>query len=173
MPTPTDVSVQSAGAITIHTLPQVGQSTAQFSLPVVQASDVSVPSKIDQTSPGATNGVSIVASSSSMVGVSYVANSTSATNLVAKASPGNLYDADLQSSINGFLMIFDATSVPSDGVVSPVHVIPVASGQIAGTDFHNLPEVYLVGICMCVSTTGGFTKTTPGSGTFLFRARIK
>jgi hypothetical protein len=86
---------------------------------------------------------------------------------IIKASPGCLISAYVYNSgAAAFLMIFNSTTVPGDGAVTPIECVPVAS---ASYQFINLaplpPEWFSTGISAAISTTGCFTKTV-GSGAF-------
>lgn len=93
-----------------------------------------------------------------------------ASNLVAKASAGNLYSAYCQSGTAGFCMVFNATSLPMDGAVTPLHCVPVAAGSFAAIDFGQLPERYSTGITIGYST-GANCFTLTASATAFIRAR--
>lgn len=86
---------------------------------------------------------------------------------VLKASSGCLISVYVYNSgAAAFLMIFNSTTVPGDGAVTPIECVPVAS---ASYQFINLaplpPEWFSTGISAAISTTGCFTKTV-GSGAF-------
>jgi hypothetical protein len=111
-------------------------------------------------------------------GITPVVTSATATNSALKATAGNFYGAYVESSVVGFLMVADIASgscPPSDGTVTPREVIPVsASGSgFIGAISYGIPEAYTNGVCAWVSTTGGYTKTTPGSGTFFFHGHVQ
>lgn len=96
---------------------------------------------------------------------SYGATPALASNLVLKNSPGTLYSFEVSadstlSAAAWWVMIFDATSAPADGAVTPAKVYAVASGgtQTGGT-FDAGGVAFLTGITIVVSTTGPFTKT--------------
>ena len=86
---------------------------------------------------------------------------------ILKASPGCLISTYVTpSSTAGYLMLFNSTTVPADGAVTPVECIQIASSV---TNFLNWaplpPEWFSIGIVAVFSTTGCFTKTV-GSGIF-------
>lgn len=92
---------------------------------------------------------------------------------VLKASPGCLISAYVYNSgAAAFLMIFNSTTVPADGAVTPIQCVPVASASYQFINFApQPPEYYSTGISAAISTTGCFTKTV-GSGAF-FHALVQ
>lgn len=82
-----------------------------------------------------------------------------AGTLVVKASAGNLYGFEICTGAQaGYLMVFDATSAPADGTVTPRLVYAVA----ANTSFARqvtYPFRCATGITLVFSSTGPFTKT--------------
>lgn len=102
-----------------------------------------------------------------------VQTATAAASLVAKATPGLLYSAYISGpSVAGFLLVFNATSVPADGTVTPVECVAVASAGSANISNLVIPEFFSAGISLAFSSTGCFTKTTTGLTAFL-HATIK
>jgi hypothetical protein len=140
----------------------LGQTTMSASVPVAIASNQSnLPVALSPTS-------------SSSFGIAPTVSSASETNHVFKTSAGNLYDVWCFASAQVFLLGFDATSVPADGAVTPKWIVQVPANQSAGIAFSGLPPAaFSNGCCFCVSTTGPFTKTTPGSGTYFFSGRVQ
>lgn len=87
--------------------------------------------------------------------------STVASNLVVKSGAGNLYGLNVDSGASAlYVMVFDATSAPADGTVTPVKVYQLglnSSFNIAPT---SVPLLHFATGCTIVaSTTGPFTKT--------------
>lgn len=90
---------------------------------------------------------------------------------VLKNSPGNLSWLTITtSSAAGYLMLFDATSAPSDGAVAPVYCVPVAAVSGNPLSWMGAPPHFAVGIVAVFSTTGCYTKT--GSATAAFFAQV-
>jgi hypothetical protein len=81
---------------------------------------------------------------------------------VLKAGPGTLYSLYAMSgSVSGFLMTFNATTVPADGPVTPVECVPVpANSFVTISAGGSPPNYYSVGIVAVFSSTGPFLKTT-------------
>jgi hypothetical protein len=92
---------------------------------------------------------------------------------VFKASAGTLYSAYVTAgSTSGYLMIFNATSAPADGAVTPIHCVVVPALQTVSLSFNPGPgETYATGISAAFSTTGCFTKTV--SATAFFHGSVK
>lgn len=107
-------------------------------------------------------------SSLSNIGITPIVSTGAEASHVFKASSGNLYSAYVTvGSTAGYLMIFNAISVPVDGVVAPIQCIPVASNQTTGLSFGiGPPEVYSIGITAVFSSTGCFTKTASATAFF-------
>lgn len=105
--------------------------------------------------------------------IAYQATILAASNLVLKASAGNLYDAYVTTGATaGYLMIFDAVSAPADGTVRPVECVVVPANSttsiwVAGSP----PEAYTTGITMVFSSTGCFTKTASATAFLHGRAQ--
>lgn len=127
---------------------------------------------IDQTTFGSTNAVCLPPSSSGTIGLTSVRTTALASSLVLKNSPGNLYDCYVSvGATAGLLMIFDATSAPSDGAVTPAEVfIAPASGTVRHTFI--TPRVFATGITLVFSSniTNFFTKTA--SATVFMSGRV-
>jgi hypothetical protein len=86
---------------------------------------------------------------------------------VLKASPGALLSVyAYNSGAAGFLMVFNATALPSNGTVTPIECVPIGSSSYVSLNFApRPPEWYSTGIVAAISTTGCFTLTA-GSGAF-------
>jgi len=142
-------------------LPPPGSAVSAVSVPVVIASDQGAVA----TKPGS--------SASSADALAAVISSAAESGHVLKASAGNLYDAYVTAGATaGFLMVFNATSAPADGAVTPQDCLQVPANTTqslftAGTP----PESFSTGITAVFSTTGCFTKTA--SATAFFHGRVK
>lgn len=99
------------------------------------------------------NGITPVVSAS--LEASHVLNSTS-----APASLYSAYATNLTGGTTGYLMLFNATSAPVDGAVTPLVCTPFDSTGRAQA-FYNQPAIFSVGITAVVSSGANcFTKTT-------------
>lgn len=89
---------------------------------------------------------------------------------VSRATPGRLLRLTGYhvNAARQFLMVFNATSVPANGAVTPVYVIPLDQYQTVDIDEAALGgREFNTGICWCLSTTGGFTKTLGAAEAFV------
>lgn len=142
---------------------------------------------IDQTTPGTTNLVAagqngtwtvqpgntanttpwlVTASPSSASGaaVPYSSSSALAANQVVKAGAGNLYSFEVAadstlSAAAWWIMIYDATSAPADGAVTPAKCYPMPIGTTGYSASFASPLRFATGIVIGVSTTGCYSKT--------------
>lgn len=81
------------------------------------------------------------------------------TNHVLKASAGTLYSLAVATpAAAGYLMVFNATSAPSDGAVTPVFCQQIAAST-GLTLAWVTPASYSTGITVVYSSTGCLTKT--------------
>lgn len=82
-----------------------------------------------------------------------------AASLILKASAANLYGYECCAGGEaGYLMVFDAATVPADGDVTPKRVHAIDAGASFARSF-NPPIRMGSGIVLAFSTTGPFTKT--------------
>lgn len=89
--------------------------------------------------------------------------SIAAASLIMKAAPGSLYSLMATSTSAGWIMLFDATSAPTDGTVTPKWVYPLITTNAALNMAWINPLVFTTGIVAVFSTTGPFTKTASAS----------
>lgn len=89
---------------------------------------------------------------------------------VLKASPGCLISGyvTIDSTGAGWLMIFNSTTVPADGAVTPQDCIYIPSApNSVGLNWAPLPpEWFSTGIAVAFSSTGCFTKTVSAHAYF-------
>lgn len=111
----------------------------------------------------ASNPVNVVQSPTATAGLTVATQGAAATNLVLKASAGNLVDVNIViGATSGYLMVHNATSAPSNGAVTPLYCFPIISnGTLGGAAFSfGLPgKPFSTGITAVFSTTGCFTQT--------------
>jgi len=106
-------------------------------------------------------------SSASSAGIAPTPSPSVGSNLVLKASAGNLYSITLSNaSAGGFLMIFNLASAPADGAVTPAYCWPLNGGGFGSFGFV-YPAYFSTGITAVLSSTGCFTKTTGPTGFFV------
>lgn len=92
-----------------------------------------------------------------------------ASSLVLKASAGNLYDLKVTiGATAGYVLLFDATSLPSNGAITPVFCERVNSdGTAGGASFAwPMPFPFATGIVAGFSTTGCYTLTASATAAF-------
>ena len=58
-----------------------------------------------------------------------------------------------------WLLVFDATSAPADGAVTPAKCFAYPAGTLSASYGFSAPPAFTTGIVLSVSTTGCFTKT--------------
>lgn len=110
---------------------------------------------------GDTNGTYSVPSPSAAAATGLTPSTTSAvaSAQVIKASAGNLYGFNVVTGASaGYVLVFNATSAPVDGAVTPVKCVPVAANTGYMTSF-TIPIAFSTGITLVFSTTGCFNKT--------------
>lgn len=125
--------------------------------------------RVDQTTPGTTNGIVQTPTSVSTGATTRASGTAAASNLVLKASAGNLYDLDVVvGATSGYLLLFDATALPSNGAVTPVFCDRVNSDGTAGGAKYAwpMPFSFATGITAGFSTTGCFTLTASATASF-------
>jgi hypothetical protein len=83
---------------------------------------------------------------------------------VIKGSAGSLFDWYVTTTqFPGYVMIFDATSAPADGAVTPKMCFAVGAGSTFISPAGKPPTVFATGITFVFSTTGPFIKTASAS----------
>ena len=97
-------------------------------------------------------------------GLAPVTSSSLEANHVIKASAGNLYSFEVSadstlSSAAWWIMIYNATTAPADGTVTPSKCYAQVSGATSAAYAWPVPINFTTGIVVGVSTTGCFTKT--------------
>lgn len=108
----------------------------------------------------------------SAAGLTPVSSAAVGSNLVIKNAAGALYDVYVTTgSVAGYLMIFNLTSAPSDGAVTPAQCIEAPANTTVGWAADGMPsENYSTGITAVFSSTGCFTKTASATAFFHGRA---
>ncbi len=110
-------------------------------------------------------------SSGATTGIAPVRSTSAESAKVFKSSAGNLYAYQVTTGASaGYVLLFNATSAPIDGAVTPVKCVSVAANSTVGVSM-NPPEYFSTGITAVFSTTGCFTKTA--SATAMFSGDVK
>ena len=100
-----------------------------------------------------------------------VSAAAEASHLI-KAAPGNLYSLYVTTGATaGYVMTFNAATVPPDGVVTPIECVAAPADSTVSISFDGPPDIYSVGIVAVFSSTGCFTKMA--SPTAFFKARAQ
>lgn len=105
----------------------------------------------------------VIPSSASTAGIAPTSTAALAANLVAKNSSGNLYGFEVTadstlSAAAWWLMVYNATSAPADGAVTPAKCYGFPAGTTSFTAGFTQPAYFSTGIVLGVSTNGCFTK---------------
>lgn len=104
--------------------------------------------------------VVIAPTSAIQAGLTVTTTAAVASSQVLKGSAGNGYRYAITTGASaGFFMIFDATSAPADGAVTPKICRAVAANTSLEINHSPQPDLFTVGITEVFSTTGCFTKT--------------
>ena len=108
---------------------------------------------------------------------SYSLPSSAAANAIAPTTAGvvgaayvfcvsacNMYGLNVVAGASaGFVMLFNSTSVPADGAVTPIFCMPLAANAGMEANWRTIPKRMTVGATLVFSTTGCFTKTASGT----------
>lgn len=119
--------------------------------------------KADGTVVGDTNPLSIAgpAPSASAANALAIASTGSVSGgFTAKGQAANLYRISITTGATaGYMMIFNATTVPADGAVTPVVCRAVPINSTYSASWAEMPARFSTGISVAFSSTGCFTKT--------------
>ena len=113
-------------------------------------------------------------SSAAGIGIAPVVSASAEGTHVLKAGAGNLYGLTTTiGATTGWVMVFDATSAPADGAVTPKFCRYIKSDGTGGSNSlaWNPPAVMATGISVAFSSTGCFTKTA--SATAFFSGQVQ
>jgi len=112
-------------------------------------------------------GVHIVPNSNPDGAIAIAPSTAIESNHVFKASAGNLYRVALTNGASaGFLLVFNATTAPADGAVTPRICRAVQANGSVEVDHSGAPDYFDTGIVAVFSTTGCLTKTASATGFF-------
>lgn len=122
----------------------------------------SSPSTVVQVSP--TNPLPVTSQPVTVGGLTPVSTAALAANLVVKSGAGNLYSFEVAadptlSGASWWVLVFDATSAPADGPVTPLKCYAAPSGTTAMTSAFPTPIAFTTGLVISASSTGCFNKT--------------
>lgn len=102
----------------------------------------------------------------------FIASPAVTASLIARTSAADLYDLNVVSGgTAGYVMLFDATTIPADGAVTPAYCIPLAANTGLQTNFRAEPTRFVNGVVVVFSSTGCFTKTASATAYIAAYAR--
>lgn len=160
-----DVNLTQVGGATVATGNGTAAGTIRVALPT-DGTGVVQPGNTANTIPWLTTNTPSTASGAATTR----ASSTAAeSNRVLKASAGNLYDLKVTiGATTGWVMLFDATALPSNGAVTPVWCEYVLSTGTAGgiAVAFPTPMPFATGITAGFSSTGCYTLTASATAAF-------
>lgn len=118
---------------------------------------------ISATNPVPTSQAPSAAAGSGVAPTPVAASQALAANQVIKASAGNLYSFQVSadstlSAAAWWIMIYNATSAPIDGAVTPLKCYAMPAGATSYSAAFPMPIYLSTGITIGVSTNGCFTK---------------
>jgi hypothetical protein len=118
------------------------------------------------TGPSSTT-TTLQPSASTTYGTTTAVTSTAAACQVIKASAGNLYSASGYVSAASWIMVFNATSAPANGTVTPVAMAYAPTAGSWAINYGTIPTFLSTGITVCASSTGPFTLTQFATSNFI------
>lgn len=167
-------------ASSVRTLAQIDQTTPgttngiQVNAALPAGANLIGKVGIDQTTPGSTNGVNLAPTSATGAAITPVVSSAVESNHVLKASAGNLYGVTVTvGATSGLLMVFNATSAPVDGAVTPTYCIVVPANTSAGISFSGIPPAAFSTGITAVFSTGTVCTTKAASTTAFFTGLVQ
>jgi hypothetical protein len=105
-------------------------------------------------------------------GIVPIVSAVAESSHLIKAAPGALYSLYVTTGATaGYVMTFNADTVPPDGTVTPVECVVAPADSTVSISFDGPPDIYSIGIVAVFSSTGCFTKTA--SPTAFFKARAQ
>lgn len=110
------------------------------------------------------NGVVATPSAEATAATSTAATTVLASNLIVKASAGNLYSFNVSvdttlSAAPWWLIFFNSTTLPANGTITPAKCYAFPAGTTMYSAAFSIPVPFTTGITIGVSTTGCFTQT--------------
>lgn len=123
---------------------------------------------------GVLNPTTPLGTSSAGAAIAPVESSAAESSHVLKSSGGNLYNLQVATGATaGWLMLFDATSAPADGAVTPIKCFgEIPASSTVGISWPlGSPPTFVNGIVAVFSSTGCFAKTA--SATAFFSGEVK
>jgi hypothetical protein len=107
---------------------------------------------------------SVAGNISAAAGITPTVSTSAESSHVLKASGGNVYGvyATNLTATAGFLLLFNAATVPADGAVTPAGCVPLAASSYISINYNPGPPGYFNTGIVAVLSSGAtcFTKTT-------------
>lgn len=158
------VTVSGTVAATQSTSPWVVSNSGTFAVQAASAQSGTwtvQPGNTPNTTPWL---VTPTPSSASGAALTPTTTAALAANQIIKGSAGNLYSFEVSadstlSAAAWWIMIYNATTAPGDGAVTPLKCYALPSGATSYAAAFQVPVAFSTGITIGVSTTGCFTKT--------------
>lgn len=105
------------------------------------------------------NPIPVLIAPSASQGVSTQSCTVACASSIVTGGHG-LYGLSFSSTVVGWLLIYDATSCPANGTVTPKKAFAyTVANTTMGVSWNNAPMIDLTGTAACFSTTGPFTAT--------------
>lgn len=85
---------------------------------------------------------------------------TAACASIGASGAHNLYGINFSATVTGWLLVYDATTCPANGTVTPLrpYAYTTANATVAISQ-GDIPRAFATGIIACFSTTGPYTAT--------------
>lgn len=117
---------------------------------------------------GPANPISVAIVTGSGATVTPIASTALESNHVLKASAGTFYSVTVTTGVTaGYVMVFNATSAPADGAVTPLFVSAAPANSTTSLSMNGSPgATFSTGIVVVFSTTGPLTKTASATAAF-------
>lgn len=97
-----------------------------------------------------------------------VKSATGEASHIFKSSAGVLYGFSVTSGASaGYVLVYNATSAPGDGAVTPAACYAVPASSTVGVAYTPLPLNFTTGITLVFSTTGCFMQTSSATAFFI------
>lgn len=132
--------------------------------PTVSAAVTSLPAL-----PAGTNAIGAVTTTAAALAA--VSSTAAESSHILKSSAGTIYSLTVTTGATaGYVLVFNATSAPSDGSVTPSDCVSVSAGASTGITW-SPPLSLSTGITVVFSSSGCFTKTA--SATAFFSGQVQ
>lgn len=130
---------------------------------------------VDQTTPGSTNGVSLVPNNNAAGSIAPVPSTSAESGHVFKSSAGSTYSAAATNltATAGFYVLIDAASVPADGAITPKACAPLPANGAVSINYGDIPGGFSTGIVGVVTSASTCLTKTTGVITAFLSGQVK